>query len=173
MDFRRAEKRDLPKIMAMINDAKAAFKNLGIDQWQDGSPNEGVIINDIKEGTSYVIAGDNKTVLGYAVLTFDAEPAYKEIFGGRWLSNEPYATIHRVVTEKDSKNKGVASLLFNNFERICLERKVVWLRVDTHEDNIPMQKLIAKVDFIRSGIVYYNPSMKRIAFEKKLGTERK
>ena len=41
--------------MRLINQAKAYMKEQGIDQWQDGYPNEASIANDIAHDYSYVI----------------------------------------------------------------------------------------------------------------------
>ena len=53
MEFRKSVKSDIPKIMNIIKQAQAYFKNQNIDQWQNGYPNEKVINNDIEndEGT--------------------------------------------------------------------------------------------------------------------------
>jgi len=42
-----------------------------------------------------------------------------------------------------------------------------WARVDTHEKNIPMNKLIASCGFTRSGVIYYEKA-ERTVFEKRL-----
>lgn len=48
MNFRLAEKSDLDKIMEIIEEAKDYLKTLGIDQWQNGYPNEEKILSDIE-----------------------------------------------------------------------------------------------------------------------------
>jgi GNAT superfamily N-acetyltransferase len=167
MEFRQATQTDLPQIMKMITAAKAWFLGMKIDQWQNGNPNESSILADITGGNGFVIT-DAETVIAYGALIFGAEPAYQEIFDGRWRGGQEYATIHRVVTDQAAKRTGAASLLFRNFEKLALARRVNWLRVDTHEDNLPMKSLIVKNNFTYSGVIFYNPKTKRIAFEKDL-----
>lgn len=38
MKVRTITREDIPVVMKMINEAKVNMKNMGIDQWQDGSP---------------------------------------------------------------------------------------------------------------------------------------
>ena len=40
------------------------------------------------------------------------------------------------------------------------------IKVDTHKDNISMQKLLRKNDFKYCGIIYLEDGSERIAFEK-------
>ena len=40
------------------------------------------------------------------------------------------------------------------------------IRIDTHKQNIPMQKVIAKCEFIYCGIVFMQNGDERIAFQK-------
>lgn len=40
------------------------------------------------------------------------------------------------------------------------------IKVDTHEENISMQKLLKKNNFKYCGIIYLEDKSKRIAFEK-------
>ena len=40
------------------------------------------------------------------------------------------------------------------------------VRIDTHEDNIPMQNMIEKNGFKKCGIIYLLDGNKRLAYEK-------
>ena len=42
------------------------------------------------------------------------------------------------------------------------------IRIDTHRDNIPMQKMLNKNGFIYCGIIYLLDGKERFAFEKPL-----
>lgn len=54
MSFRKAEKNNLKNIMEIIGNAKEEMGKMGIDQWQDGYPDEKTIDGDIKKGESYI-----------------------------------------------------------------------------------------------------------------------
>ena len=54
MKLRHTTINDLPEVIEIINQAKLYFKNEGIDQWQDGYPNEDSIINEPIDTFDYV-----------------------------------------------------------------------------------------------------------------------
>ena len=58
MELRRMETHDLPAVMAILHQAQAYFKAQGIDQWQDGYPDEATLLQDIQNGTAYVAEQD-------------------------------------------------------------------------------------------------------------------
>ena len=60
MELRPTTKNDLIEVIKIINQAKQYFKNEGIDQWQDGYPNEDSIINDINQHEAYVLENNGK-----------------------------------------------------------------------------------------------------------------
>lgn len=166
--IRKPTKKDIPAIMEMINDAKISLRVAKVDQWQNGIPDEDIIKKDIESGDSYIVVEGNKTV-GFGVLKFGKEPAYAKIYKGKWQSDEPYATIHRVVVHKAYKGKGIATFLFSHFESVCILHDTSWIRVDTHEKNLAMNKTILKNGYTRAGaIYYYENKAERTAFEKKL-----
>ena len=55
MKIRATEERDLPAVMEILHQAQAYFKAQGIDQWQDGYPDEATIRQDIQNGTAYLV----------------------------------------------------------------------------------------------------------------------
>ena len=52
-----------------------------------------------------------------------------------------------------------------------MEKGVPSIKVDTHENNIPMQSLLKKNGFEYCGVVYLEDGGKRVAFEKNFSTE--
>ena len=48
MEFRKSRKSDIKEIINIIEEAQSYFKANGIDQWQNGYPNEESIMNDIE-----------------------------------------------------------------------------------------------------------------------------
>ena len=48
MKIRNAELCDLPYLLEMLENAKASLRALGIDQWQNGYPNETTLREDIQ-----------------------------------------------------------------------------------------------------------------------------
>ncbi|WP_085829426.1 GNAT family N-acetyltransferase [Clostridium massiliodielmoense] len=165
MKFRRAVKSDINNILKIICEAQNYFKKNNIDQWQDGYPNFQTIENDINKGYGYVLTKDN-LIIGTTALSFDKEESYSTIYEGKWLSQNKSAVIHRIAINNKLKGNNLASLIIKHIEKICLSKNVHSIKIDTHEDNVSMQKLLHKNDFKYCGVIYLEDNSKRIAFEK-------
>ncbi|WP_455539219.1 GNAT family N-acetyltransferase [Terrisporobacter sp.] len=165
MEFRKSVKSDVPKIMSIIKQAQDYFKKQNIDQWQNGYPNEEVINNDIKNNQSYVMINEGN-ILATTVISFEKELSYENIIDGKWLTNGEYGVIHRIAVDNNYKGLGLSHKIIKYAENLCLEKGVHSIKVDTHEDNIPMQSLLKKSGFKYCGVVYLEDGVKRIAFEK-------
>ena len=165
MEFRKTVEADIDSIMSIIKQAQSYFKKNGVDQWQNNYPNIEVIDNDIKAGNSYVLVKDNK-VVATAAISFCKEKTYEHIFEGTWISNGEYAVVHRIAVDSNHKGLGVASQIFKYIEELCINRGVSSIKVDTHECNLSMQKLLRKNKFEYCGVIYLEENSKRLAFEK-------
>ncbi len=165
MIIRKSLKEDVKDIMKIINRAKEFLKENGVDQWQDGYPNNETIESDILNNDSYVVLKDNNIVATLAI-SFDGEKTYDVIYDGKWLSNGKYAVIHRIAIDNEYRGTGVSSYILQKVYEICLDNNIHSIKIDTHEENIPMQKLLKKSDFKYCGVIYLEDNSKRIAFEK-------
>jgi ribosomal protein S18 acetylase RimI-like enzyme len=167
MEFRKAAERDISNIMNIIKQAQTYFKEHGIDQWQNNYPNVEIISIDIFNESSYVLLKDN-TIVATAAVSFDGEKTYDTIYEGEWSSNNEYAVIHRIAVDNTYKGLGLSSQIINHVEQLCSNKGVHSIKIDTHEDNLAMQKLLKKNNFQYCGIIYLEDGNKRIAFEKTL-----
>jgi GNAT superfamily N-acetyltransferase len=165
MILRKASPAEKPVIWTILQHAIAQRKNDGSDQWQNGYPNEQTIENDIKNGWGYVLVADDE-VIAYAAVIFDVEPAYTDIIG-KWLTNGTYVVVHRVATSNAVKGKGLGAKLFSMIEELSIEHKVYSIKVDTNFDNIPMLKILARLNYTYCGEVSFERSPRR-AYEKVL-----
>ena len=165
MKFRKTHIDDIDDIMKIIDQAQRYFKENGIDQWQNNYPNKDVIINDLNNDESYVLADEEK-VIATAAISFNGENTYDTIYDGKWISNNKYAVIHRIAVDNNYKGKGISTRIIKEVEGLCIDKKVNSIKVDTHEDNISMQNLLKKNDFKYCGVIYLKDNSKRIAFEK-------
>lgn len=167
MEFRKAVETDINNIMTIIRQAQAYFKEQGIDQWQNNYPNTGTISDDIDNQHSYVLLKDNK-IVATAAVSFDGEKTYDFIHEGKWISNNEFAVIHRIAVDNTYKGLGLSAEIIKSVEKLCLSKGVYSIKVDTHKENIPMQKLLEKNKFQYCGVIYLEDGSKRIAFEKTL-----
>ena len=167
MEFRKALKADIPSIMGIIKQAQDYLKDQNIDQWQNNYPNVGTIENDINNGNSYVLLKDN-LVVGTVAIIFTGEKTYDSIYNGQWISHGPYAVIHRIAIDLNHKGLGLSSMILEDIEKLCHDKNIKSIKVDTHKQNIPMQKFLQKDNFQYCGIIYLESGNERIAFEKVL-----
>ena len=168
MDFIVVKTEYLDQLCEITEQAKAQLKKLGVDQWQKGYPNKEVWESDIKEGCSW-IAVENGCVLGaFMLLTVD-EPSYYKI-DGKWLTDLPYASLHRVCVSDAAKGTGVAGKLFEHGCKLAKEKGFSSIRIDTHPKNKPMLRAIEKFGFIKCGNIIIKGGSEdgdpRFAFEK-------
>ena len=164
----QAKKEQIYEILSIIKDGQEFLKSQGLDQWQNGYPNINSISLDINNNNSYVLIYNGKIVATAAII-FGIDPNYNTIFEGKWLSDEKYVVIHRIATKKEYRNCGYASKIIELTKEELLKKGIHSLRIDTHEFNIPMQKMLEKNGFKKCGIIYLNniinETNKRLAYE--------
>ena len=133
------------------------------NQWGPTNwPPEELIRRDVREGRSYVCLNDGKKVIGtfFFVQCRDIEPTYRDITDGAWLDGSPYGVVHRIAG--DGSEKGIGTFCIRWAFEQCGH-----LRMDTHGDNIVMQRLLEKLGFVRCGTVYVEEDdFPRLAYEK-------
>ncbi len=159
MEFRKAVESDINDIMSIIRQAQVYFKENGINQWQNNYPNAEIIRNDIDNKNGYVLIKDDN-IIATAAVSFDGEKTYDSIYEGQWISNNEYATIHRIAVDNNYKGLGLSSQIIKNAEQICLNKGVYSIKVDTHEENLSMQMLLKKNEFQYCGIIYLEDGIK-------------
>lgn len=163
MEIRKANISDFENILKIYDIARQHMVKSGNpNQWAKNNwPPEDLVKKDIEDGKSYVCINDGNIVaVFYYDFGYKIEPPYNVIENGAWIGNDNYGVVHRIAT--DGTVKGVGSFCINYAYNQCKH-----LRIDTHEDNIPMQKLLEKNDFVKCGIIYVGENKSpRIAFEK-------
>jgi GNAT superfamily N-acetyltransferase len=165
MKLRLADINEANIIWDILQDAIVQRKNDGSDQWQNGYPNKQTVIDDITKGIGYVLI-EKDQIFAYAAIIFGEEPTYKEI-KGKWLSDKPYAAIHRVATSEVHKGKGIATQLFVMIESLCLSKNTFSIKVDTNFDNKQMLRILEKLNYTYCGDIFFSGAS-RMAFEKLL-----
>lgn len=167
MKIRLSLESDLKSIIKIINQAKIYMKENKFQQWNDDYPNEETIIKDIQLKESYVLIS-NKQIVGTFVLSFNEEITYKNIYEGKWKTNNLYGVLHRVAIDNCYKGQGLAKLILDFSEKEALKRGIKNFRIDTHEKNKSMRKFLEKNCFEYCGIIIVEDGTKRVAYEKIL-----
>lgn len=160
MKIRKSTKNDIPELLEIFQAARNIMRKSGnMHQWPIGTPSEDTVLNDIKNGNSYIIENnDNKIIATFAFIICE-DPTYGYVEGGKWLNDEPYGTIHRIAS--NGTEKGIMDF--------CLDyccKYVSNIRIDTHKDNKIMQHLLEKFGFQYCGVIYLMNGESRLAYQR-------
>lgn len=170
MEVIAARPEHLDAIAAITERAQRAMAAMGLDQWQNGYPNRAVWEADIAAGGAYA-ALDEGRVVGALRYCDEPEASYAAI-DGAWLTEGPYATIHRCVVDPDLRGRGIVGELFAFACAKAAAEGMASVRIDTHADNAPMQRAVAKAGFAPCGTIILAEGVEagapRLAFEKPL-----
>lgn len=158
--IRKSTPHDVDAIMSCYDIARNYMRAEGnYIQWTNGYPSRQLVMNDITREVSYVGTDEgNNVVMAFAFIIGD-DPTYSVIEDGEWLNEEPYGTIHRLGS--NGKHKGILKQCVD----FC-SSKIGNIRLDTHADNVTMQRAAEKLDFTRCGIIYTDDGTPRIAYQK-------
>lgn len=169
VQFALATPDDLPQILHVIDDGRAALKLQNSGQWQDGTPSEQTIRSDIEARHFYVAKFDHQVIGVFALLNH--EIAYDHLLTGTWDYKVPYRVIHRFAVLRPYTNQGVASMMLEASEQLAKSDGVYLIRIDTHELNIPMTKLLLKNGYQIKGTTLIEGTKLRTVFEKYLSEQ--
>ena len=160
MFLRLATREDLPAIERIYEDARLYMRDNGNpNQWNGLHPNGEDAIAGIKEGTSYVCEDGGEVVATFYFKMNANDPTYHSIYDGEWKSDTPYAVIHRIAVKHHGR--GIIDFCFDECFRMFPN-----IRIDTHRDNIPMQKCLVRHGFEYCGIIYLMSGDERLAYQK-------
>lgn len=168
--LRKAEIKDLPAIMQLIQEARVFLGKSGSDQWQGLYPAQENVLDDMDKGQGYVLDVNGKVAAYSAVITGE-DPAYTKITDGAWANDSlDYVTVHRIAISDDFRGQGLTKFLFSNIFSLMNARGYQDFRVDTHEMNKIMQSVFVREGFTYRGIVQIDG--KRLAYQRELGKDK-
>lgn len=155
---RNAVPEDLSRIEEIYAYARSFMEKTGNpNQWGKTNPPHEWLVEDIRNQLLHVIE-DSTGIHGVFYFFIGPDPTYGSIEDGAWNSTAPYGTIHRIASD------GSGGILRTAVE-FCADF-IDHIRIDTHHDNIVMQKAVAKLGFKRSGIIHLANGSPRIAYER-------
>ena len=160
MEIRRAGLADLETAMALYDLGRQFMRRSGnLNQWVNGYPGRDVVAEDISLGRTYLMmSGEEAAAVFCFFAGADVEPSYR-VIDGAWLDDGPYGVLHRVAS--NGRVGGV------------MERCTAWglercpsLRVDTHRDNLPMQRALKRCGYRYCGVVTIADGTERLAYQR-------
>ena len=161
LTVRPANPGDLPALAAIYRAARAFMAASGNPtQWGTTDPRPELLRQDIAQEQLYVLCDGDTPRAAFALVPGE-DPTYA-VIDGAWLSDAPYATIHRLGSD------GTCHGVFASAIGWAAARQP-HLRIDTHADNHIMQKLIARAGFRCCGIIHVADGSPRLAYERLPG----
>ena len=158
MDVRKTRREDLPAAAALYEQSRRFMaEHDNPDQWGTLWPPLNVLEEDIENGCSYVCEEEGE-ILAVFLFVPGPDPYYEEL-DTEWLNDRPYHVVHRLATGGNRRGAGAFCLNW------CFER-CGNLRIDTHEANLPMRRLLLKLGFQPCGITQADDGTPRLAFQK-------
>ena len=161
MYIRKATDTDIADIKNIYGIAREYMADTGNPtQWKKNYPDDELIQKDILENCCYVCE-DEDEIIAVFYFKIGEDPTYAKIHEGEWKNALPYAVMHRIAVKY--QGRGLVKTCFD----YCFDQYHN-LKIDTHRNNIPMQKALAKNGFEFCGIVYLENGEERLAYQKHL-----
>ena len=160
MTVRPATYADVDMANEIYESAREFMRDAGNPtQWDGIHPSRQDIIDGIAEGTSYVCCDGDEIVASF-YFKIGKEPCYRVIYDGEWLDREPYAAIHRIAVKYPGRRIADECFAYckSQFDSI---------KIDTHRDNIPMQRCLTRQGFVCCGIIHLENGEERLAYHYK------
>ena len=159
MHIRKTVATDIFRIAEIYENAKRFMRENGNpNQWNSGTPNVQTAKEDMERGVGYVVEENNQIIATF-MFSLEGEPTYAKIYDGAWLNDAPYGVIHRIAVAE--QGKGIIGFCIEECFSKCKN-----LRIDTHRDNLPMQRALQKRGFQYCGIIYLENGDERLAYQK-------
>lgn len=161
MEIRHTRTDDLPVLRTIFDNARRFMVRTGNpNQWEEGFPPQAVLEADIQAGCSYVCVEDGR-ILATFFFSTAGEPTYRVIREGAWLDAAPYGVVHRIAAAE--QGHGAAAYCLDWCLAQCGN-----IRIDTHRDNKPMQRLLARLGYAYCGLIDLEEGRgERLAFQKR------
>ena len=160
MFIRLATEADVSAANSIYENARRFMAESGNPtQWAGDYPNGYDVRRGIEKGTSYVCEDNGEVVATFHFQANADDPTYHKIYDGEWKNQDSYGVIHRIAVKYHGR--GIVDFCFNECFKIISN-----LRIDTHENNIPMKKCLMRCGFERCGIIYLENGEPRVAYQK-------
>lgn len=161
MEIRHTRTDDLSVLRTIFDNARRFMVRTGNpNQWEEGFPPQAVLEADIQAGCSYVCVEDGR-ILATFFFSTAGEPTYRVIREGAWLDAAPYGVVHRIAAAE--QGHGAAAYCLDWCLAQCGN-----IRIDTHRDNKPMQRLLARLGYTYCGLIDLEEGRgERLAFQKR------
>lgn len=129
MQVRKAEMKDVSAMLRIVKQAQEDLKEMKVNQWQNGYPNEEVLKQDVRSGKAYVVCNEAQ-IAGMMVISESDESTYDSL--DNWQKEE-YIVIHRFAVARELQRQNVGHCLILHAAKIAESLNISALRIDTHK----------------------------------------
>lgn len=159
MIFRKSTENDTEACLEIYASAREFMRQSGNPtQWSGEYPGREDIEKDLKLGRAFVVE-DMGEVVGVCHFHVGADPTYEVIEGGAWLNDDDFGVIHRIAVR--DRMRGVARFIYDECFKVIPN-----IKIDTHEDNLPMKRSLEGAGFVYCGVIYVLDHQPRVAYQK-------
>ena len=159
--IRLAALSDLPRLLEIYDTARSFMHCAGNPtQWPANYPDQTLLAEDIALHRLFVME-DRGDIYGCFMLAAGPDATYAQIFDGAWCSSTPYGVLHRVASDGSRHGLLTECVAFAS-------QQFAHLRIDTHKDNLPMQRALAREGFIHRGTIITDDGTPRLAYDRIL-----
>lgn len=160
IEIKKAKLSDLDNLLSLYENARKMMKESNNpNQWKNTHPSKEFLISLINKEVLYIgINKENEIMFSFSFI-IGIDETYINIEDGEWLNDLPYGTIHALASSFKMNNVFYYVLTF------CLSL-INNIKIDTHNDNVIMQKILNKYGFIKCGTIYIKEDHSpRIAYQ--------
>lgn len=150
--IRKAELKDIEKIVEITGLCASKMIDNGIFQWNDIYPSRDVLEEDIALNQLFVFEQKEK-ILGCIVISEMKDDVYKKV---KWLSDDKkHYYIHRLAVHPKYQGKGYAQKLMDFAESKAKDKGIYSIRLDTFSQNPRNQKFYEQRGYHRLDEIYF------------------
>ena len=158
--IRLAKKEDIPHLLEIYAAARAFMRQNGNPtQWSSTYPSREDLAADIDAQQLYAVENPEGRIWACFVMADGPDATYDVIYDGAWTKDAPYGVLHRVAG--DGTEKGLVKRCVS-----YAAGQYAYLRIDTHENNLPMQRALSKEGFTCRGTIITIDGTKRLAYDR-------
>ena len=168
-EFKKISQTEIDATLSILEDAKAELKETSF-QWQNGYPNRASLSSDIENG---ILFGEyeNGVLLAFFAMIEEPDEDYFYIEGEGWqipAEEKKSLIVHRVAVKKEQYGKGLGKGIFDFAKEYAKKKSLLAIKIDTHEKNIRMKRLLEGQGFSHRGTIYIGrekTNKARLAYE--------
>lgn len=156
--IRLAINEEIQAISELAKIVRTDMWNKGLEQWTGNYPAYENFYQDYTNKGLYVLVKDG-LIIGSVSIFVENEVAYHEVV---WEKDKSLV-LHRIIVDPAKQGQGYGKRLIEFALSMAKQGGFGSVKIDTHPDNLKMQKLLKSMNFSYRG---YLSSINRLAFEK-------